>query len=449
MSIRLRLTLYWAAVLAVIMAIAASAVLVIFTRQQWAGLDAALLEEADTSAAAIAHAGEPAAAIMVRRLSEERDIGPGRRVRLIVGDRIVADFGSRHADLPITQRRSGIFDGRANVYRYAIMPLSIGDQQAFLEDGVDASQIRNSIARLRTVLLVVTPMLLILCVVGGYWLAGRALAPIVALSTSLAAIEPTNLRDRLRVGSVQDEIARLAGAINALLERLEAASLTERRFISDAAHELRTPLTVLRTGLEITLNRERGAREQHEALQAALKEVVALCRMTDELLTLARLSEEARLERVDLDFGALVHEVVEAVEPLTQAKNLILTASGNGHLMVHGNADHLRRLVVNLLDNAVKFSPDSGRIAVTLERRENRAIFRVSDSGPGIAPADLPLIFDRFFRGSGPKTNGSGLGLSLCREIVRLHRGKILAHNNPEKGCEFVVTLPLKDARSI
>ena len=445
MSIRLRLTLYWAAVLAIIMAISASAVFVIFTRQQWAALDAALLEEADTSAAAIAHADEPTAAMMVRRLSEERDIGPGRRVRLIIGDRVVADFGSRHADLPIAQGRNGIFDGRAKVYRYAIMPLSIGDQKAFLEDGVDASQTRNSTARLRTILLIVTPMLLFVCVVGGYWLAGRALAPIVALSTSLAAIEPTNLRDRLRIGAVQDEIARLSGAINALLERLEAASLTERRFISDAAHELRTPLTVLRTGLEVTLNRERGAREQHEALQAALKEVVALCRMTDELLTLARLSEEARLECVDLDFGALVNQVLETLEPLTQAKNLRLTASGNGHLTVYGNREHLRRLVVNLLDNAIKFSPDSGGVAVTVARRGNRALFRVRDNGPGIPQADMQFIFERFFRGSGPKTNGSGLGLSLCREIVRLHHGEIAAHNNPSQGCEFVVTLPLKD----
>ena len=130
------------------------------------------------------------------------------------------------------------------------------------------------------------------------------------------------MRDRLPVGAVQDEIARLAGAINALLERLEAASLTERRFISDAAHELRTPLTVLRTGLEITLNRERGAREQREALQSALKEVVALCRM-DRRVAHARAAERGS------PCGARVwtsarwcSEVVEAVEPLTQAKNL-------------------------------------------------------------------------------------------------------------------------------
>jgi len=277
-------------------------------------------------------------------------------------------------------------------------------------------------------------------------MAGRSLAPIITLAGELARIEPRDLGRRLPVGAAQDEVARLARSINALLERLETASMLERRFISDAAHELRTPLTVLRTGLEITLNRERGANEHREALRSALREVEALCTMEDELLTLARLSEEAFVQRVSLNLRTLVSEAVETVEPLTQSKNITVQSSANDDLVVHGNLDHLRRLVVNLLDNAVKFTPERGRIVLTLERRENRAWLRISDSGPGIAAADLPFIFDRFFRGNGPKTNGSGLGLSLCREIVRLHQGEIDAHNNPETGCEFVVTLPLEDA---
>ena len=447
MSIRLKLTLYWASVLAAIVVIAAVSVYVIFERQQWAALDAALLEEADTSATTIARLDEPGAASIVRRLSEERDIGPAKRVRLIVGDRIVADFGDSGADLPSADDLSrGVFDGARRVYRFAIMPLLMDNQRAVLVDGVDASPVRTSIARLRTILLVVTPLLLLASVAGGYWMAGRSLAPIITLAGELARIEPRDLSQRLPVGAAQDEVARLARSINALLERLETASLLERRFISDAAHELRTPLTVLRTGLEITLNRERDANEHREALQSALNEVVALCRMEDELLTLARLSEEAFVQRVPLNLRTLVSEVVETVEPLTQSKNLTVQSSGDDELVVHGNLDHLRRLVVNLLDNAIKFTPEFGRIAVTLERRENRARLRISDSGPGIAAADLPFIFDRFFRGNGLKTNGSGLGLSLCREIVQLHHGEIDVHNNPEKGCEFVVTLPLKNA---
>jgi signal transduction histidine kinase len=445
MSIRVRLTLYWAAVLAIILAIAAASVLVIFQRQQWAAVDAALMEEADTSAAAIAPLDEPAAAVILRRLSEERDIGPGRRIRLIAGNKVVADFGNRDSDLPAAASRDGIFDGHRSLYRFAVVPLVFGGRHAVLQDGVDAIQVRSSIARLKAVVSIVTPLLLFACVVAGYWLAGRSLAPIISISAALARIEPGDLRERLPTATARDEIARLAGSINALLDRLQAASLTERRFISDAAHELRTPLAVLRTGLEVTLNRERSAREQHEALQSALREVVALCTMADELLALARLSGESFVERAPLDLRTLIGEVVEAVEPLTRAGNLTLTAGGVSGLLVEGNPDHLRRLLVNLIDNAIKFTPPGGTVTVTLERSGERAIVRVADSGPGIAQADLPFIFERFFRGGGPKTNGGGLGLSLCREIVRLHHGEIAARNTPGQGCELVVTLPLRD----
>jgi signal transduction histidine kinase len=447
MTIRQRLTLYWAAILAVILIVAACAVFVIFQRQQWGALDAALIEEADTSAGTIARVDVPAAASIVRDLSQERDLGPGKRVRLVAGHAIIADFGSSGADLPAADgtARRGVFDGRLHVYRFAVMPLTIGDQPALLEDGVDASQVRNSIARLRAILLFVTPLLLVISVAGGYWMAGRSLAPIIALGGELARIDPRELGRRLPVGAARDEVARLTGSINSLLERLERASATERRFLGDAAHELRTPLTVLRTGLEIALHRERSADESREALQLALREVVALCSTADELLTLARLSEEAFEQRTAVNLGALVREVVDAVEPLVQARRLNLTTACAEGVLVEGNRDHLRRLLVNLLDNAIKFTPENGKIAVALEALGNDAVLRVSDNGPGIAPADLPFVFERFFRAAGQQTAGSGLGLSLCKEIVRLHKGEISVHNNPPGGCEFMVTLPLEN----
>jgi signal transduction histidine kinase len=446
MTIRQKLTLYWAAVLAAIVIVAACSVLVIFRRQQWGALDAALIEEADTSASAIAHADQSTAASIVDRLSQERDLGPGKRVRLIVGNNVVADSGSPTADLPAAPDGVpgyGVFDGSRRVYRFAVTPLLVGGQAGFLEDGVDATPVRNSVARLRTILLVVTPLLLLVSVGGGYWMAGRSLAPIIALAEELARIDPRELDRRLAVGTARDEVARLAASINALLERLAAASATERRFVSDAAHELRTPLAVLRTGIEIALGRERDAGELREALQSALRDAIALCATADEMLTLARLSEEAFGRRVAVNIDELVREAADAVEPLVQSKNLTLTVGCGDGLTVEGNPDHLRRLIVNLLDNAIKFTPQNGSVAVALDRQGESAVLRVSDSGPGIAQADLPFIFERFFRGGVEKTTGAGLGLSLCKEIVRLHHGEISARNKPEGGCEAVVTLPL------
>ena len=446
MTIRLRLTLYWAAVLSAVLLIAGVAVSLMFERQQWGGLDGALLEEADTAVETIARPGGVSANEIARALSEERDLGPSRRTLLVRGGgEIVADFGNSSADLPEIGRKQfarGIVDGDRRVFRYAIVPVVLGEERVYLADGVDATPVRSSIARLRASLLLLLPLLLAVSVSGGYWLAGRALVPINSLTGGLAEIEPRHLSRRLMLGEVEDEVAILTRAINSLLDRVERASMAERRFAADAAHELRTPLTVLRTGLEVALSRERSATEYAQALHASLREVVTLCRMADELLTLARLDEEASIERSPLNLRVLVHEVADAVEPLVQAKHLSLTTTLNGDVMVDANQGHIRRLLINLLDNALKFTPEYGKIAVALEAHDGKAIVKIADSGPGIASADLPFIFERFFRGKERVEPGSGLGLSLCREIARLHGGEITAANIAEGGSEFVVSLP-------
>jgi signal transduction histidine kinase len=452
MSIRLRLTLYWAAVFAAMLLIAGIAVLLLFQRQQWGELDGALMEEAETAGDAIVHSRQGAAAQIVRRLSEERDLGPSRRVRLTRGGSVIADWGDHSADLPVLPNDGsvrGMFEGDRNVFRYAIVRFTLARESAYLADGVDATPVRRSIARLRASLTLILPLLLGISALGGYWLAGRALVPINSLAAGLAEISPRDLSRRLVLGDANDEVARLTRAINALLDRVERASIAERRFAVDAAHELRTPLTVLRTGLEVALGRDRGAREYADALGAALHEAVALCRMADELLTLSRLDEEASFERELLSLRDLMAEVGEAVEPLVQTKHLALQANLNTDVFVDGNRNYLRRLLINLLDNALKFTPSQGRIAMTIESFDGHATLRIADNGPGIPSADLPFIFDRFFRGRTRNEPGSGLGLSLCREIARLHGGDISAHNLDCGGIEFIVTLPASTPRSI
>jgi len=446
MTIRLRLTIYWAAIIAAILLIAGISAFLLFERQQWSAIDGALMEEADTSAASLSRLGPGEAAdALVQRLSEERDLGPRRRVRIVSDDRVIADFGDRNSELPkaASFQIASMSDGAVGVFRFAIVPFQFGGMRAVLEDGVDASAIRSSIARLRTSLFLILPLILIVAVSGGYLIAGRALVPIITLADELARIEPRDLSRRLEPGQANDEVARLTRAINALLERVERASNTERRFATDAAHELRTPLAVLRTGLEVALSRERTQSEYAEALVAASDEVVALCTMADQLLTLSRLDQEASLERERVDLGVLMSEVAGALEPLVQSKPLTLAVNVNEAVVVEGNLLHLKRLVINLIDNAIKFTPAYGKIEIGAEARDGHARLRITDSGPGIPAEELPLIFDRFFRGRARAESGNGLGLSLCREIVRLHGGEITATNRDGGGCEFNVTLPL------
>jgi two-component system OmpR family sensor kinase len=449
MTIRLRLSLYWAAVLGVILILSGSVVLFLFGREQWGQLDSALLEEADSAAATIQQTDGASAAAIVRALSEERDLGPSRRVRLVRGTQVLAEAGDPQADLPadglvsINHLARQVVSGRNLAFRFAATPLRLAGRPAILLDGVDARPVRASIARLRRNLIVILPLILVFCVAGGYWLAGRALEPINTLVSGLARIEPRDLHSRLARAAVEDEVARLTDAINALLARVARAAETERRFAADAAHELRTPLAVLRAGLEVALTRPRPAIEYADALATSLRETVGLCRMADELLTLARLDHDGAFARGPLSLSTLLQEVIDAIEPLLEAKQLELRGALGDSVIVNGNPDYLRRLIVNLLDNALKFAPPGGWVAVRLASHDGVATIRIADNGPGIAAADLPRIFDRFFRGTASSQAGHGLGLSLCREIARLHDGEIQAVNLAGGGAEFALTIPL------
>jgi len=444
MTIRLRLTIYWAGVLSFLLLGAAVAVFLLFQRQQWGRLDGALMEEADTAAASIAHGA--GVVQMVARLSEERDLGPERRVWVAAGAFTIAAAGNQRADLPILKKPSitrTIVNGHNDIFRYAITPFLLNGAPAYLADGVDARAVRESISRLRTSLLLVLPVLLVSSISVGYWLAGRVLVPLVTVASALAEIKPRDLSRRLPLALIDDELGRLIRAINALLDRVERASAAQRRFAADAAHELRTPLAVLRTGIEVVLRRERTAAEYARALNTALRNAAAVGALADDLLAITRLDQELALGREPIDLLGLTEEVIDAVEPLTASKRLRIETNLSAAASVQGNRDHLRRVMINLLDNALKFTPEEGRIGIALESHNGRVKLRITDSGPGIDKDDLPFIFERFFRGrSGRNESGKGLGLSLCREIVELHGGEISAANQPGGGTEFIVMLP-------
>jgi heavy metal sensor kinase len=430
--------------LALLLLGAGVAVFLLFQSLQWGRLDGALMEEAETAAQTIALGAD--AAQIVERLSEERDLGPRRHVWVGAGKATVASDGNSDSDLPIlrdTHATRAMVDGRNDSFRYAVVPFVLNGANAYLADGVDARAVRESVSRLRTTLLLIMPVLLVGSISVGYWLAGRALAPLVTVADALAGIKPRDLSRRLAPGRIEDELGRLIRAINGLLERIERASLAERRFAADAAHELRTPLAVLHTGIEVALRRERTAADYERVLNSALRDAAALCSMADDLLALTRLDHELSAGRMVVDLRAVTEEVLDAVEPLAAEKHLRVESEFATEAKVQGNRDHLRRVLINLLDNALKFTPERGRISVSLESQSGIITLRIADSGPGIQETDLPFIFERFFRGrNGHREPGKGLGLSLCGEIIELHGGEITATNQAGGGAEFVVKLP-------
>jgi two-component system, OmpR family, sensor kinase len=452
LSIRLRLTIYWTAITGVILLAAGLLIMALFSRAMWGTLDAALMEEADTTASAISHASATDIDATLQRLSREKDLGPGRRVRLLSGGRVLFDAGAASADLPDARSKPpGVADGRQHRYRFAIIPLDLNGAPALLEDGVNAAPVRRTIAHLRNAVLLVIPIILALSVAGGYWMAGWALAPVNEVSGALARIGPRDLDRRLALPPVHDEAERLISAINQLLERLEHASAAQQRFVSEAAHELRTPLAVLRSGLEVTLQRPRDAAESRLALEQAMAEVERLCVMAEDLLALARLDAEPAAERAPVDLAKIAAEASAMAQTLAESRRQVFAqhfdctdADGTRRaIIVRGGAADLRRLMLNLLDNAVKFTPERGRIEFDVSAEGSAAVLSVRDSGPGIDPRDLDHVFEPFYRSRSADGAGSGLGLALSREIVRRHGGDIRAANRAGGGCEIQVRLPL------
>ena len=242
-----------------------------------------------------------------------------------------------------------------------------------------------------------------------------------------------------------DELTRLAAAFDRMLERLDTAFQRERRFVSDVSHELRTPLTALRGRIEVTLTRPRSGPEYEDTLRGLETEVARLTRLSEDLLLLARFDRGAltpRREQVDL--SGLLEAIAEQVRPLAEARDQALVEDVEAGLSLEADPDQLIRLFLNLLDNAVKFSDDGGKIGLT-GRRDGAAItVEVSDTGGGIAPEHLGNIFDRFYRADDSRaraTGGHGLGLAIAGEIARAHGGTLSASSLPGEGSTLRVTL--------
>jgi heavy metal sensor kinase len=300
--------------------------------------------------------------------------------------------------------------------------------------------------RVRAVLLAAGPVALLLSAGFGYWLARRALAPVDRLRREAEAVTAERLDRRLPVVNPDDEFGRLTQTINAMIARLERSFVEVRRFTADASHELRTPLTVLRTQVEVALGKRLDPADHQQLLGNVLEELVRLSRLTDQLLTLSR--RDAGVEQLTpgpLDLHALVAGVVDALRPLAEVKDVRLQLEGKGPLVIAGDEGRLRQVFINLLDNALKYTPEGGAVTVCVGRQGEAGVVSVADTGIGIPPEHLPHVFDRFYRVDRARSGaegGTGLGLSIALSIVKAHGGDIRLTSTDGQGTVCTVTLP-------
>ncbi len=319
-------------------------------------------------------------------------------------------------------------------------------ESAVLVIGRSTEDIKQALDRLLRTLAIAVPLTLVAAGGGGVFLARRVLKPVDEITQKARSIEERDLSQRIEV-KTKDELGRLASTLNEMIERLEKAFKRQQQFTGDASHELRAPLAIIEAESTLTLHKDRTKSDYRKSLEAISQEAQRMSRIVDQLLGLARAdSGKEKLSFRKVNLGRLVTELTSDVEMLCQDKGLDYELGQRENLVVKGDRAKLRQLLLNILDNAIRYTPSGGKISVSVQPEGNMAVVSVSDTGIGIPPEDIPHIFDRFYRVDKAHSRvegGSGLGLAIAKRITEIHGGKIEVESKVGTGSTFRVWLPL------
>jgi heavy metal sensor kinase len=329
----------------------------------------------------------------------------------------------------------------------ATVQFASGQQKYMVEVGGSTLPIKDVLRRFLVSLLVGLIVVLALAIWGGFMVIKWALAPVKKITSTAEEITSHRLDKRLPTVETGDEIASLSRTLNRMISRLDESFQSVSRFTADASHELRTPLTIIRGELETSLLDKNLSENVRETIYSLIEETENLSKIVQCLLSLSRLdSGDAQMERVRLNLTDLVSTITDQMVPLADEKRVMLTSQAQGLVEVEGDRVRLKQVVVNLLDNAIKYTPEGGKVTVGVNVTNRQAQLEISDTGPGITAGDLPHVFERFFRADQVRLGsieGAGLGLSIVQSICTAHGGFVKAENHADGGCRFIVQLPL------
>jgi heavy metal sensor kinase len=322
-----------------------------------------------------------------------------------------------------------------------------GIQPAALVIARSTKQIDQALAGLLRTFILVVPLALALAAAGGIFLARRALKPVDKIAQTAREIGESDLSQRINVNT-KDELGRLAATLNEMIGRLEKAFQRQKQFTSDASHELRTPLAVIEAESTLALQKERPSSDYQRSLEIISQESRQMSSLIDQLLTLARADAgKEQWNFTEVNLGKLISNLSTDVEVLCQEKGLNFQLGQMQDLVVKGDEARLRELFMNLLDNAIRYTPSLGTVSVSLRREGQMAVVAITDTGIGIPAEDIPFIFERFYRVDKSRSRaegGTGLGLAICRHIAEAHGGKIEVESRVGAGSTFSVRLPLQ-----
>ena len=337
--------------------------------------------------------------------------------------------------------------------RRIYLPVFIDDEVRYiLQSDASLQFVDDTLYWLLLVLVGVAVIVLLLAWIGSSWLARQAMAPIDHLSATASNISGHTLGTRLTMIAPYSEFHRLADAFNSMLDRLQKAFDAQRRFVADAAHELKTPLTAMKGHMEVTLNRPRTTEEYREAIMTALGDTDRLNQLTKSLLTLAQLSGDNQATSPEpVNLQSVVEEVRDELQVLAEDKGIILRVETAQVPEILGDALQLRRMIVNVLDNALRHTPKGGTVTVRVSHDHLNLVIAITDTGCGIAPEHLPHVFDRFYRVDAARdrqSGGTGLGLALVKEIAEHHGGDVTVHSTVGQGTILSIRLPVTPTKT-
>lgn len=329
----------------------------------------------------------------------------------------------------------------------AALPYAVGDAAYVVEVGVSSARTDETVRQVLLMLVIGLPIAVTVAVTGGFVLVRRALRPVDNLSQKAAAITQHNLSERLPVVRTGDELERLSLSLNVMISRLEDAINSSKQFVADASHELRTPLAVLRGEIENLAQDIELKPQTRETLGSALEEVDRLAEIVEGLLALSRLDTgEAHSQWVKFDLAELVTTTADQMSLLAEDKNITVACDSASRVMIEGDQARLKQVVVNLLDNAIKYTPNGGRIKLKIAQEDGDAVLDIADDGIGIPSEALPHVFKRFFRVDGSRSRdqgGAGLGLSIVKSICDAHGARVEVRSTPGQGSLFRIRQPL------
>jgi signal transduction histidine kinase len=459
-SVRIRLTFWYTGIFGLVLLLFAGGLYVVFSQRAQHEQDRALAAALDVCAASLGHEIEE---------HEGKDIGernfegvlrtihqasfPRQAISVFDGDRLIASkpgaAGTISRPPPAGPAFTTIGHQRIGVQR---IRLEIARAEYLFVAAEPLDHVQSEVREIAGILLFAVPLALSLAAAAGYVLARKSLAPVVAMSDQVDRITAGNLGERLSVVNRRDELGRLAATFNRLLERLDEAFDQQRRFMADASHELRTPIAVSRTAAEVMLDGpDGGPAEYREALAVVAKQMQRLSRVVNDMFLLARAdSGEYIVHRREFYLNDVIEEAVTAARLLADVKRIRMSAAPMAESPYEGDEDLIRQLLLILLDNAVKYTPENGAVEIALE--PGYAI-TVSDTGAGVPDDAREKIFRRFVRvdkarsRSAPgQSGGAGLGLAIARWIAGVHQGTVALRSSSRDGSVFAVELPWSEA---